>query len=162
MVAGDYLQFIAPTVEENTIQDVSITIIACSNIGTCPIGVSDAATIIVTEATVGFGFGNTSDGMGTAAAANGPFGSAAAATYKGNIIVGLAYTQLGGPHFFEFLLAGSHPQNFFTSLTPEDGVLLTSASASVVELGGYTRWRWSPVTKPARWEGTGTSTVIFA
>lgn len=36
LVAGDYLQFIAPTVEENIIQDVSITIIACSNIGTCP------------------------------------------------------------------------------------------------------------------------------
>ncbi len=36
LAAGDYLQFIAPTVEENQIQDVSITIVACSNIGTCP------------------------------------------------------------------------------------------------------------------------------
>ena len=126
-------------------------------------GPSDDAIIVVTEATANFGFANTSDGMGTAAAPNGPFGSAAAATYKGNIIVGLAYTQFGGPHFFEFLLAGSHPQNFFTSLTPEDGVLLTSASATTFdEPGGYTRWRWSPQTKPARWEGTGTSTVIFA
>jgi len=36
LVAGDYMQLVAPTIAETTIQDISVTIIACSSIGTCP------------------------------------------------------------------------------------------------------------------------------
>jgi len=94
-------------------------------------------------------------------------GSVAPTTLLGQTIDRLVYFEVA---FMKFRIAliGNHPQNLFHSITPQDGdTYYTSAADDYSYNGGLntTLWDWgsggTPATRPARWDGSGTSTVTI-
>tara|TARA_R110000764_G_scaffold40882_3_gene91469 strand:- start:4214 stop:4723 length:510 start_codon:yes stop_codon:yes gene_type:complete len=78
----------------------------------------------------------------------------------GSETISAAYWASGGK--FTFSLLGTHTQlGMFTDITFQDGAThLPSNADAFVVFSGYTIWAWTE-TRPARWDGTGTSTVII-
>lgn len=64
---------------------------------------------------------------------------------------------------FVVRMSGNRAQSFFTSVEPQDAVVLATSDAtrSYDSTNDRTQWLWVGVTWPARWDGTGTSTVNF-
>ena len=113
----------------------------------------------ITEGVSGIYYGYTNAGYFA------PFGSVDPAAFNGqNIESAYFSTTLGSPDIFYLELAGNLAQDFYTSVTPEGLSALTTASAddwAYSSTYDFTRWRWDSVTKPAGWDGSGESTIIF-
>ena len=103
----------------------------------------------------------------------GAIGSISPTTYNGVAVEALvlATSSYVGPRFL-VNMQGNRAQSFFTSVTPQGGNTLTSASATHTysSSGNYTQWYWDDNVGEtvvlgagieAQWDGTGTSTVQF-
>ena len=61
---------------------------------------------------------------------------------------------------FCVVVSGTRAQTFFTSVLPQGGTTLTTASANFVQMSGSTVWVWyTPI--PSGWNGSGTRTATF-
>lgn len=89
-------------------------------------------------------------------------GSRSPTTFRGVNIVRL-YIQ----DYFDIqayvVLSGNRSQSFFTTVNFQDVGALASSSAAYSYISGdnTTQWVWTIGSKPARWDGSGTSTVVF-
>lgn len=105
---------------------------------------------------------------------SGAIGSISPTTYNGVAVEALvlATSTYVGPRFL-VNIQGNRAKSFFTSVTPQGGNTLTSASATHTynSSGNYTQWYWDDNVGQtvvlgagieAQWDGTGTSTVQFA
>jgi len=61
---------------------------------------------------------------------------------------------------FCVVVSGGRGQTFFTSVLPQGGTILTTASANFARFSGSTMWVWY-TSIPSGWNGTGTRTVTF-
>jgi hypothetical protein len=109
-----------------------------------------------------------------ATAPSGSYGSITNGTYNGVTIEAASYwvSQIFEQNF-SIILQGNRAKSFFTSVTPEGGNTLTSASSthSYDSSGNFTHWRWFDSSggettvlgagMAAQWNGSGTSTVTF-
>lgn len=83
------------------------------------------------------------------------------------ITIKAAYYFTLVPDAFYFYLQGDRtatPEAFFKSLTPQAGAkLLVSARTGIQYNTGndYTFWWWNSVTKPSRWDGSGSSKLVI-
>ena len=106
-------------------------------------------------------------------APSGTYGSIANGTYNGVTIEAASYwTSTSFYRNFTIIMQGNRAKSFFTSVTPQGGNTLTSASSAhgYNSSGVYTRWTWTDTSSgdavfgagmAAQWNGTGTSTVTF-
>ena len=99
-------------------------------------------------------------------------GSLSPSTYNGVTIEAATLDDNFVQFTFTIILQGNRAKGFFTSVTPQGGNTLTSASSthSYTSSGNYTKWVWfdnpgeTTVLGPtivAQWNGSGTSTVTF-
>ena len=61
---------------------------------------------------------------------------------------------------FCVVVSGGRGQTFFTSVLPQGGTILTTASANFARFSGSTMWVWY-TSIPSGWNGTGTRTATF-
>jgi len=61
---------------------------------------------------------------------------------------------------FCVVLSGTRAKTFFTSVLPQGGTTLTTASANFAQFSGSTVWVWY-TSIPSGWNGSGTRTATF-
>ena len=61
---------------------------------------------------------------------------------------------------FCVVLLGTHAKTFFTSVLPQGGTTLNTASANFAQFSGTTVWVWY-TSIPSGWNGSGTRTATF-
>ena len=100
-------------------------------------------------------------------------GSISPSTYNGvTIEAAVYYNDNQFNQNFVIIMQGNRAKSFFSTVTPQGGNTLTSASSthSYTSSGNYTKWRWSETVgntavlgagMAAQWNGTGTSTITF-
>ena len=103
----------------------------------------------------------------------GSIGSISPSTYNGvTIEAAVYYNDDQFYQNFQILMQGNRAKSFFSTVTPQGGNTLTSASSTYgyISSGNYTSWRWDEVVgqtavlgagMAAQWNGTGTSTITF-
>jgi hypothetical protein len=102
----------------------------------------------------------------------GTIGSISPSTYNGVTIEAAALVDENFEYRFTLILQGNRAKGFFTSVTPQGGNTLTSASSthSYNSSGNYTKWAWNDLVGQttvlgpnisAQWNGSGTSTITF-
>lgn len=112
-------------------------------------------THTVTEGTDGTYYGFI-DGALTA----GPIGSVSPTTFQSVAMMYAYYKPSETKAQVGF--SGNRGQSWFTSVQFEDGAVLTTATATYFydSFNGISGWYWTQA-KPARWDGSGTSGVLF-
>jgi hypothetical protein len=90
-------------------------------------------------------------------------GSIIPVQYKGADIRRLAYAlESPGSQRLYYAILGLFDQDYFSSIEPEDGLVLTTATAdSYSQFSGFTQWYWSGQTTPAVWDGSGLVTAVI-
>ncbi len=112
-------------------------------------GTDLSKTVVVTE-----GFSAPIYGFGPS------IGSVSPTQYRGSSFRSLLYNTTSTRLIVQ--ISGNHAQSFFYSVQFQDGaeVLSSAATYQYVGAGNYTEWYWTQ-SKPSRWDGSGSSTVIF-
>jgi len=116
-------------------------------------GSPESKLFTVTEASWTFSFGFDLDQ---------PAGSRSPSTFDSGKVLSAAYYFSLGP-VFTIAIDGNHPQSLVESVSPQDGGTLNEPG----DITGFnydavddrTEWSFSAGSIPARWNGSGTSTV---
>lgn len=99
-----------------------------------------------------------------------PMGSMVSNFIFGYEIAELYYYSGFAGQSFHFALYGIHSQTLFESIKPQDGAefFLASADSFTTDSDYFgqgfsiSMWEWNTgISKPSRWDGSGTSTVTF-
>ena len=93
---------------------------------------------------------------------HGAFGARSPTTLNGATIQCIVATEASKtlPERFCVVVSGGRGQTFFTSVLPQGGTTLTTASANFARFSGSTVWVWyTPI--PSGWNGSGTRTATF-
>jgi len=136
-------------------------------------GASAATVVTVTEGSYtiagednfGFALANKLPNYATTPTqfiSNSAFGARSPTTLNGATIQCIAATEetKTTPERFCVVVSGGRGQTFFTSVLPQGGTILTTASANFARFSGSTMWVWY-TSIPSGWNGTGTRTVTF-
>lgn len=89
-------------------------------------------------------------------------GSRTPTTLSGVTIQAIAHGEgtKGSNDRFFVVLQGTRAKTFFTSVLPQGGSTLTTASSYHTQVSNSTMWVWNDVT-PTGWNGYGTRTATF-
>lgn len=94
----------------------------------------------------------------------GAYGSRSPSTLNGVTIQGIYQHQYDKAIIWQFIvvLQGTRAKSFFTSVTPQGGSLLTTASCTHNQHSSSTVYTWTGVNLSATWDGSGSRTALFA
>lgn len=136
-------------------------------------GASAATVVTVTEGTVtiagadnfGFALANKVPNYVTTPTnfvSNSAFGARSPTTLNGATIQCIVASEASKTTSERFcvVVSGSRAQTFFTSVLPQGGTTLTTASANFAQFSGSTVWVWY-TSIPSGWDGSGTRTATF-
>lgn len=135
-------------------------------------GASAATVVTVTEGTIligaynyGFSLANKLPNYATTPSGfltHGAFGSRSPTTLYGATIqcIVAGEASKGSTERFCVVLSGTRAKTFFTSVLPQGGTTLNTASANFARFSGSTIWVWY-TSIPSGWNGTGTRTATF-
>lgn len=136
-------------------------------------GASAATVVTVTEGSVvlggadnfGFALANKVPNFAntpTSFVSHSAFGSRSPTTLNGETIQCIVASEASkvSSERFCVVVSGGRAQTFFTSVLPQGGTTLTTASANFARFSGSTVWVWyTPI--PSGWNGSGTRTATF-
>jgi hypothetical protein len=90
------------------------------------------------------------------------FGARSPTTLNGATIQCIVATEASKttPERFCVVVSGTRAQTFFTSVLPQGGTTLNTASANFARFSGSTIWVWY-TSIPSGWNGSGTRTATF-
>ena len=135
-------------------------------------GASAGTVVTVTEGSVtisvdniGFALANKVPNYGTTPnsfLSNSAFGARSPTTLNGatiQCIVASEATKATAERFC-VVVSGTRAKTFFTSVLPQGGTTLNTASANFARFSGSTIWVWY-TSIPSGWNGSGTRTATF-